>query len=93
MVVLRPTAVPMTGENDRFSKRAFEEIRAIATSYEDIVDATFCTRETALNEVALFKWEECILNAEDIVGNEDEERAFAVYRRLAEVMVNNTKDE
>ena len=93
VVVLLPTAVPMTGENDRFSKRAFEEIRAIATSYEDIVDATFCTRETALNEVALFKWEECILNAEDIVGNEDEERAFAVYRRLAEVMVNNTKDE
>ncbi len=87
-VILLPTAVPMSLQNDEWSDEAFKAIRGIATSYYTIVDDTFCTKETALNEVEQFKWKECILvSKEQVSGKPDEEKAYCTYQKLANKLV------
>ena len=61
-VVILPTAVPYEKDDDVFlRKRNFELISHIISDFEDVADGSFCTYETCLNEVSLFKWREQIL--------------------------------
>ena len=89
-VIILPTAVPILAEDasETLKKKrdeALKEIAALLRNYEEIADGTFCTKETVLNEVALFKWEERILKDEsECLGQEDLERAYNTYKRLAE---------
>lgn len=59
-VIVLPTAVPI-GQDGPISTESFVSIENIARAFSTIVDDTFCTPETALCEVNLFKWREHIL--------------------------------
>ncbi len=89
-VVVLPTAVPMLDENASklvLAKReeSLQDIQNLVERFKHIVDGSFCSTETALNEVALFKWEELILKEEkDCCGEEDLKKAYDTYKRLAE---------
>ncbi|MBE6659820.1 MAG: hypothetical protein E7605_00255 [Ruminococcaceae bacterium] len=91
-IVLLPTAVPMYAEPDDNSdylcvKRnaAIEAIAGLARRFGNIVNDTFCSKDSVLNEVELFKWEERILLSEEQIGGvADQLRAFRVYGKLAE---------
>lgn len=62
-VILLPTAVPLSDESNAFRGHRVGKIIAKALAY-DFVDPTFCKTETCLNEVELFKWNECVLGVE-----------------------------
>ena len=91
IVILFPTAVPLSAKNAEWADTAFDSISNMANIYKDIADSSFCTKDTCLNEVEVFKWKEKILLSE--VGTPeaaDEDRAFRIYRKLAKKMVEFT---
>lgn len=66
-VILFPNAVPeKTPDFEPFLKYSFQEIGKIAKVCDDIVDSTFCTYDTCIHEVPLFKWREKILGCTDL---------------------------
>ncbi len=64
-VIVLPTAVPdaTIGNNDVFCSETFEKINAQIGGFDRFADRSFCTKESCLHEVALFKWNECILGS------------------------------
>ena len=80
-VILLPTAVPMeTEETKHLQKDSFDRIKRIADMFDSFVDSTFCSYETALKEVSLFKWREYVLGTKPVnVDKPDEE----MYEALA----------
>jgi hypothetical protein len=91
IVILLPTAVPLSARNDKWLDDAFSNINFIVNINSDIVDGSFCTKDTCLNEVELFKWEEKILLSEKGTDDAiDEDRAFNVYKNLAKKLVEFT---
>lgn len=96
IVILLPTAVPMgfdkgSSKNASLKKASFEAIEGMAKEFSGILDPTFCTYETALNEVSLFKWKEQILTAD--CSEEDEIKAYAVYGELAKKLLEVSKNK
>ena len=87
-VILLPTAVPLHDEGSELQVNAFASIEKICSHFAEIkiIEPYFCTYETALNEVNLFKWKECVLT-EKTALKEDESRAYETYKKLAEIMV------
>lgn len=77
-VILLPTAVPLSDESNAFCRHNFTKINALAIAYSHFIDRTFCTPDTCLNEIELFKWNECILgvsgkrefNTNELVANQ-----------------------
>ena len=66
-VILFPNAVPeKTPEFEPFLKYSFMEIDKIVQACKDIVDPSFCTYESCIHEVPLFKWREKILGCTDL---------------------------
>lgn len=64
MVIILPTAVAKPSPSTALlCQKSFSKIKELATSFPDITDASFCTQETALPEVELFKWCEVILGS------------------------------
>lgn len=91
IVILLPTAVPLSAKHAKWAEDAFASIKNMANIYKDIVDGSFCTKDTCLNEVELFKWEEKILLSESgDPDTADEDRAYRTYQRLAQKMVEFT---
>ena len=110
-VILLPNAVPAVVTEDveyPFSKESFSKIRKIAKDYSDFVDGEFCSDETCLHEVPIFKWREMILgckppSSDDIESNiaiekythadEPSIQEFCkVYQNLAKCLVRNSED-
>ena len=92
LIILLPTAVPNSESAKAKAENAFHDIRAsILNAYPQLIDGTFCTFDTALNEVESFKWEERILTEETVKGIPDEEKAYGVYKALASKMIELTK--
>lgn len=98
-VILLPTAVPraeaynsVSPEIEKLCREAFLEIQDDARLHDTVVNADFCTRENALPEVELFKWEERILLDRDQLNEPDQKQAFDTYRRLAEKMTELVSD-
>lgn len=61
-VIVLPTAVAAPNKStSKLCDESFDSIQKMATAFRDIVDPTFCTKDTALPEVELFKWQEIIL--------------------------------
>ena len=61
-VILLPTAVPYDNEDTKnLQADSFDKIGRISKMFSDFVDDTFCSYNTSLKEVALFKWREHIL--------------------------------
>lgn len=88
IVILLPTAVPMSSKNSEWVDEAFKGIRGIVTAFPNLIDGSFCTKDDCLNEVELFKWkEEILLSKKGTEDKKDEDRAFDVYRRLAQKIV------
>lgn len=67
-IILLPTVVPMADTYSALKQRNFEQIRDIfgAKIYQNLIDTHFCTVDTALNEIEIFKWREMILGVEDM---------------------------
>lgn len=62
MIILLPTAIAETdADTGVLCDASFKEIEKIASSFPNIVDKTFCSKEKGLNEVNLFKWREVVL--------------------------------
>lgn len=64
-VILLPTAVPNSKNDDFLCSLNFNKILTEVNLYTDFVDTFFCLNQgkESLNEVELFKWNECILGA------------------------------
>ena len=78
VVVIVPTAVPEEDEGTSVLKKAsFESIANIVNEYDTLVDGTFCTEESCVSEVSLFKWHEQILGVKDIRNLSDEVREIS----------------
>lgn len=61
-VIILPTAVAAPNKfTSKLCDESFNSIKTLTSSFSDIVDPTFCTKESALPEVELFKWQEIIL--------------------------------
>ena len=68
-VILLPTAVPYSNEGtENLQKDSFKRIENIANIFSKLIDDTFCSYETSLKEVSLFKWREHILGTR-LVGS------------------------
>lgn len=81
-VILLPTAVPISDESNVFGSYRIGKIKARALAY-DFTDTTFCTTETCLNEVELFKWNECVLGVNmPYSAIEKETTSEAVFNQL-----------
>lgn len=67
-IIILPTVVPNNDEYAALRDDSFEEIRMrlLPDSYRELIDDTFCTLQTALNEIEYFKWREQILGVPDI---------------------------
>ena len=86
-VIILPTAVPyQNGDTKQLQDDSFRRIEKIAEIHNRFVDTTFCSYETSLKEVALFKWREHILGTlppnEDYVL--DEMKPYASYKDMPE---------
>ena len=110
-VILLPNAVPMVANDDLeypFSKESFSKIRRIAKDYSDLVDGEFCSDETCLHEVPIFKWREMILGCKPPKSDEIEsnmaiekythadepsiQQFCRVYQNLAKCLIRNSED-
>lgn len=62
-VILLPTAVPSSKDDDFLCSLNFNKILTEVNLYTDFVDTFFCLNQgkESLKEVELFKWNECIL--------------------------------
>ena len=63
-VILLPNAVPDIKQDDPeyvFCRDAFKDINNIAEDFSQIVDGEFCSENTCMHEVPIFKWREMIL--------------------------------
>lgn len=85
-VILFPNAVPEVSDEFRpFMEYSFGEIEKIANVCADIVDDTFCSYESCIHEVPLFKWREKVLGCSDLHlpddAPEDLRKAVEVYSR------------
>ena len=67
-VILLPTAVPRSSDYQALREESFGSIRLnlLAKKNQELVDDTFCTPDTALNEIELFKWREQILGVPEV---------------------------
>lgn len=70
-VILLPTAVPKNDSMETLRQNCFNEIKNIVSEAPSVIDDTFCTPETALCEVGLFKWREQILGVDNIESVND----------------------
>jgi hypothetical protein len=92
LIILLPTAVPNNANTAHKAESAFRDIRtSIINIFPQLIDASFCSIDTALNEVESFKWEERILTEETIKENPDEIKAYGVYKALAKKIVEITE--
>lgn len=64
-VFLLPTAVPKNDSMDALRQNCFDEIKKIVDEAPSKIDDSFCSLETALCEVGLFKWREQILGVQN----------------------------
>ena len=63
-VIIVPNAVPQTSPESpdyAFCADSFKEIQKIVKLFPSLVDGEFCTDETCIHEVPVFKWREMIL--------------------------------
>lgn len=84
-VILLPTAVPLSDESNIFCRQNFTKINSQAIAYSDFIDRTFCTPETCLNEVELFKWNECVLGVPFSKGKNVNEMVQEQLNKYADV--------
>lgn len=85
-VILLPTAVPDGNDGTEILKEnSFSRIQALARVFKEYVEDYFCSYETSLPEVSLFKWREHILgtslckNSRGKANNPALESAMAPY--------------
>ena len=87
-IIIFPTAVPEEdGDTSALKAMSFSEIKRLAKDFESIVDNTFCSNETCLNEVKLFKWREQILGINDV------ERTLKDFDKILERLDGQAKTE
>ena len=86
-VIILPTSIPPVSNSsvsgvETLRKDSFSAISRIVRTYREVVDGSFCTPETALNEVEYFKWREQILGGRVIESSVSPE-VFRIAQRYS----------
>lgn len=91
-VILLPTAVPPYRDGDSLCTESFAQIQRVAELFSEFLDSTFCTPQSALNEVGLFKWREAILGTKPFRFLDQELQDTLMQYALLETMPEDAQN-